>query len=65
MASGRECPRTNDRVPERKAGQDAIESGSDMEALGAGGGLVEVGSKVDIATGNADTRLIRVLPARV
>ena len=49
---------TSNRVPAGRTGWDIHGSGSYAEALVAGGGVVEVGSEVDIGTGNTDTRLI-------
>ena len=46
------------RVPAGRTGWDVCGTGSRAEALVASGGVVEVGSEVDIETWNADTRLI-------
>jgi len=49
---------TSDRVPAGRTGWDVRGSGSCAEALVAGGGVVEVGSEVDIGTEISDTRLL-------
>jgi len=57
-AIGSEVSGTSGRVPAGRTGWDVRGSGSSTEALVAGGGVVAVGSEVDIGTENADTRLI-------
>ena len=58
MAIGSEDSGTSGRVPAGRTGWDIHGSGSYAEALVAGGGVVEVGSEVDIGTEISDTRLL-------
>ena len=58
VAIDSEVSGTSDRVPAGRTGWDVRGSGSYAKALVAGGGVVEVGSEVDIGTEISDTRLL-------
>ena len=57
-ASSSEVSGTSGRVPVGRTGWDVCGTGSYAEALVAGGGVVEVGSEVDIGTEISNTRLL-------
>jgi len=58
VAIDSEVSGTSDRVPAGRTGWDVCGTGSCAEALVAGGGVVEVGSEVDIGTEISDARLL-------
>ena len=58
VAIDSEVSGTSDRVPAGRTGWDVRGSGSYAKALVAGGGVVEVGSEVDIGTEISNTRLL-------
>ena len=58
VAIDSEVSGTSDRVPAGRTGWDVRGSASCEKALVAGGGVVEVGSEVDIGTEISDTRLL-------
>jgi len=58
VAIDSEVSGTSDRVPAGRTGWDVRGSGSCATAWVADGGVVEVGSEVDIGTEISDTRLL-------